>query len=138
MRWLNINELKSREYFAKSHQAAFLFAYFFFHKSWKAFISRFTAFANSVKSFASFIKTRTRQSKRLTKAMTVPSKATIKQSVLPFSKNQGNRCYTIGIISSNKYLSKLALFSTRVRKVLIFTSKYLLFFYKQCTIVIVS
>ena len=123
----------------------FLFAYFFFHKSWKAFISRFTAFANSVKSFASFIKTRTRQSKRLTKAMTAPSKATIKQSVPPFSKNQGNSCYTIGIIplsesttayltfcaclilskitdnpieTSNKCLSKLALFSTQVRKVI--------------------
>ena len=87
---------------AKSYERLFILLYFFFHKSWKAFISRFTACANSVKSFASFIKTSTRQSKRLTKAMTAPSKATIKQSVPPFSKNQGNSCYTIGIISSNE------------------------------------
>ena len=76
--------------------------YFFFHKSWIVFISRFTACANLFASLVSFTKTKTRQSKRPIKVRTAPKKAAIKQSVPPFSKNLYNSSYTIGIISSNE------------------------------------
>ena len=87
---------------SKVIERLFNLLYFFSHRSWNAFISRFTASANLVASFTSFIKTRVKQSKRLTKTMTAPIKAVIQQSVPPFSKILNNSFYTIGIISSNE------------------------------------
>ncbi len=91
--------------------------------SWIAFISRFTAFTNLVASFTSFTIASTVQSKRTIKVKTAQKMAVIKQAVPPFSKNQGNSCYTIGIISSNEsttaYLTFCAMYY--------FIKEYLLF-----------
>ena len=87
--------------------------YFFFHKSWIVFISRFTASANLFVSLVSFIKTRTTQSKRPIKVRTAPKKAAIKQSVPPFSRILYNSYYTIGIISSNESTTAYLTFCAR-------------------------
>ena len=96
------NKLKAAINSAKSYQAAFNLLYFFFHKSWRVSISRFTACANLFVSFTSFIKARTTQSKKPIKARTAPKKAVMKQIVPPFSKILYHSNYTIGIIPSSK------------------------------------
>ncbi|WP_347284280.1 hypothetical protein [Lactobacillus taiwanensis] len=96
------NKLKVAINSAKSYQAAFNLLYFFFHKSWRVSISRFTASANLVVSLVSLIKATTTQSKKPIKATTAPKMAVMKQIVPPFTKNLYNSNYTIGIISSNE------------------------------------